>query len=196
MTFTSVDHIVLACPDLERAERVFTDRLGAACRGGGSHDGIGTRNRILPLGESYLEFVTIDDSAAAQQHPFGRLVLDAIDRKALFAGWVTAGEVRGDDRARVQRAGVSVYLEGCLRAIDRPDLPIRLARPAEQAFPGDTPAPRALVELEVCGPSDPEPGNGPTRIVHRRTAQSEIRSCTILNHAGDRVTIDQTWAVR
>jgi Glyoxalase-like domain len=41
---------------------------------GGRHPGWGTANRIVPLGETYLELVAVVDEAEAAQSAFGRRV--------------------------------------------------------------------------------------------------------------------------
>ena len=45
-------------------------------RPGGVHEGQGTHNRIVPLGDGYLELMAIGDPEEAAAHPFGRRVLD------------------------------------------------------------------------------------------------------------------------
>jgi len=195
MTSVDIDHIVLACADLDRAERVFTDRLDIRCRGGGAHEGIGTRNRIVPLGSTYLELVTVDDPRAAARHPFGRLVKEAIDRKRLFAGWVVEG-CPGPDEVRIERCGVSIRLGGCSRALTRPDLPMVLERPAGQLRPGESGAAGRLVELEVGGPAAAAAGAPPAGVVVRSGRSVGIVSCTVLTAGGDRVRIDEGWEVR
>lgn len=63
-----VDHVVVCVPslahnpfDLEAVE-------------GGEHEGIGTANRIIPLGDSYIELVTVIDPEVASRAEFGRWV--------------------------------------------------------------------------------------------------------------------------
>ena len=46
---------------------------------GGRHPGWGTANRIVPLGDTYIELVTVVDEAEAAQSPFGRWVASAPD---------------------------------------------------------------------------------------------------------------------
>lgn len=63
---TRIDHVIFACADLEAAERTFTD-LGFFVTGGGTHPHLGTRNRVIVLGESYLELVAVADPAVASE---------------------------------------------------------------------------------------------------------------------------------
>ena len=60
--------------DLAAAGRELEARHGLASIEGGRHAGYGTANRIVPLGESYLELVTVADEAKAARSPFGSWV--------------------------------------------------------------------------------------------------------------------------
>ena len=55
----SVDHVLIVSRDpAATAEQLFV-RTGLASIPGGEHDGLGTRNVIVPLGEGYLEIVPV-----------------------------------------------------------------------------------------------------------------------------------------
>lgn len=55
-----IDHVITAGPSLEALEDAFT-RLGFSVVGGGTHPHLGTRNRIIILGEGYIELLAIAD---------------------------------------------------------------------------------------------------------------------------------------
>lgn len=59
-----IDHVIIAAPALDTLEMLFT-RLGFAITGGGLHPHLGTRNRIIVLGEGYIELLAIADEARA-----------------------------------------------------------------------------------------------------------------------------------
>jgi hypothetical protein len=57
---------------------------------GGRHEGWGTANRIVPLGETYLELIAVVDAEEAESSAFGRAVLRAVTEDRPFVGWVVA----------------------------------------------------------------------------------------------------------
>lgn len=97
-----IDHVILAAPDLTLLEETFT-RLGFTVVGGGTHPHLGTRNRIVMLGNGYIELLAVSDAAIAS--PVLR------DRIARSAGWVgyalQADDIASEAQAMRQR-GVDV----------------------------------------------------------------------------------------
>jgi Glyoxalase-like domain len=59
------------------AARELKDRYGLVSIEGGRHPGWGTANRIVPLGEAYLELVTVVDEFQAASSEFGLWVARA-----------------------------------------------------------------------------------------------------------------------
>jgi hypothetical protein len=71
----SFDHAVLAVDDLDDAgERLLRDH-GLASVPGGRHPRWGTGNRIVPLGEGYLELMAVVDPEVGRSTELGRAVL-------------------------------------------------------------------------------------------------------------------------
>lgn len=85
-----IDHVIYAVDDLDAAGAVMFDREGLASVPGGRHEGWGTANRIVPLGESYLELITVVDVDEAERSDFGRAVRRALTQDPPLAGWVVA----------------------------------------------------------------------------------------------------------
>ena len=99
-----LDHIVLGVADLDAAASHLRDRFGLLAAAGGRHPGWGTANRVVPLGDSYVELVTVVDAVEAAGSPFGRWVA------SMLAGGVAVGwAVRTDDISAIAaRLGLQV----------------------------------------------------------------------------------------
>lgn len=68
------DHVLIAVKNLDLAAADFRDRYGLESTAGGRHTGFGTGNRIIPLGDSYIELIAVQDETEAEVSPFGRWV--------------------------------------------------------------------------------------------------------------------------
>jgi Glyoxalase-like domain len=99
-----LDHVLLATHDLAAAAREL-ELHGLASVEGGRHPGFGTENRIVPLGDAYLELVSVADEADAACTAFGRWV--AAGRSVPFSplGWAVRTS-RLDEHAK--RLGLAV----------------------------------------------------------------------------------------
>lgn len=73
------DHLVVCVDDLGDADEEFRGRFGLGSVPGGSHPGHGTANRIVPLGDSYIELVAVVDASEANGSAFGRWVATSAD---------------------------------------------------------------------------------------------------------------------
>jgi Glyoxalase-like domain len=100
-----LDHVLVAVTDLAEAAQGLEARHGLVSIGGGRHPGWGTANRIVPLGESYVELVAVVDEAEALHSPFGRWVASAHPAPARPLGWAVRTP-RLDEVAR--RLGLTV----------------------------------------------------------------------------------------
>jgi hypothetical protein len=68
---------LIAVVDLAEAAREFEVKHGLSSIEGGRHPGWGTANRIVPLGDCYLELVSVVDRDEAAQADFGRWIAAA-----------------------------------------------------------------------------------------------------------------------
>ena len=82
-----LDHVLLAVTDLAAAGRELQARYGLASVEGGRHPDWGTANRILPLGDSYLELIAVVDQAAAAGSSLGQWVASRASRLGRPLGW-------------------------------------------------------------------------------------------------------------
>jgi hypothetical protein len=124
-----IDHVIYGTADLELATARVEKDLGLPVLPGGHHEGQGTHNRIVPLGNAYLELMAIDDADEAAASPIGQLLLErlAVER---FIGWAVAVDDLAATAARlgtpiltVRRAGLSGNITGVEQALTEPTLP-------------------------------------------------------------------------
>jgi hypothetical protein len=139
-----IDHVILAAADLDAAAARLAAEHGLVATGGGRHDGIGTANRIVPLGDGYLELVTVASREEAERSPFGRGVLQRLETAGDgLLGWVVeVGDVAaeaarlGTAVTTIARAGLTARLTGVAEAMAEPLLPFLLTRDPGVADPG------------------------------------------------------------
>lgn len=81
----AIDHIVFPVTDLAVAAADFEVRYGLASIEGGRHLAWGTANRIVPLGDAYIELVAVENPITAAQAAFGTWVATATPGEPL--GW-------------------------------------------------------------------------------------------------------------
>ena len=67
-----IDHIIIGAKDLKAASDHIYRTYGLASYEGGRHQGWGTENIIVPLGEAYLEIAAVFDEAIAKEIDWGR----------------------------------------------------------------------------------------------------------------------------
>ena len=82
-----LDHVLVAVADLAKAGQEFVERHGLASIEGGRHPAWGTANRIVPLGDSYLELIAVIDAAKAAESAVGRWVTSGVTDPARPLGW-------------------------------------------------------------------------------------------------------------
>jgi len=165
-----VDHLVFGARDLASAIDSFERATGIRAEAGGAHLGLGTRNALVGLGESYLELIGPDPDQAAPvgQRPFGIDHLDgsrfvafairpdvdeSIDQLAERLGQAgfDPGPIVGMSRRRPD--GVELSWRLTLPQLDStPEIPF-LIDWGETPNPSDTIVPQAdLGELAVMTP--------------------------------------------
>jgi Glyoxalase-like domain len=160
-----LDHVLVAVDDLEIAAREVEQRYGLASVEGGRHQGLGTANRIVPLGETYLELVAVVDRAEAAASGFGSWVGGA-ERPRLL-GWC----LRTDDLGAVAgRLGLTIAdgsraspdgtvlrwrMAGLERSAEESSLPFFIEWGADTPYPGAALAQSATID-ELRPRGDPD----------------------------------------
>ncbi len=128
---TALDHIIIGVNDLEQATSIFSQKLGLAVSGGGIHPSGGTANRIIVIGDTYLELISVRTLAEAQQS-----MLERLAKGEGYLNFVLSSNDIEADTAAMARRGVAVigpkagqlkapdgYTRGWSRTdVERPDL--------------------------------------------------------------------------
>jgi hypothetical protein len=147
-----IDHVILATTDLDRTAARLREEHGLAGVPGGRHVGLGTHNRIVPLGTGYLELLAVADPAEAATSTFGAWALATLaggDERLM--GWAVAVEDVAAHAARLgtavdrlERAGLVVHHTGMAQAAATPATPFLIGRGAETPDPGAAAADHAV----------------------------------------------------
>jgi hypothetical protein len=153
-----IDHVIWATTDLGAT----TDRLarehGLRDAGGGRHVGLGTHNRVLPLGGGYLEVLAVADPEEAAGSPLGRTIAAAPE--GLFGWAVAAADVEahaarlGLEVTRIERDGLTARLAGVAEAMAEPPLPFFIQRDPGIADPSAGGDAGGIAWLELAGDAE------------------------------------------
>ena len=135
-----LDHLAVSATTLEEGVAHVEAALGVALAPGGQHPHMATHNRLLGLGDIYLEVIAVDPSAPAPAWPRW-FDLDRFSGTPRLTNWIAACD---DLEAEVARGpdGVGVPV-----ALARGDLRWKMAVPATGRLPFDDAFP-ALIQWE------------------------------------------------
>jgi catechol 2,3-dioxygenase-like lactoylglutathione lyase family enzyme len=154
-----IDHVIYATADLDAAAARVEAELGVAAVAGGRHEGLGTHNRIVPLGGGYLELLAVADPGEAASSDLGAAVQARIARTGDgLMGWAAAVDDVGSVAARlgtavttIARQGLSAQLTGVAEAMREPHLPFFIGRDPGVPDPGAAGAPGGIAWIELAG---------------------------------------------
>src|SRR5215207_8610468 len=104
-----IDHVVIAVDNPDVAADALEASLGLRAEGGGRHDALGTANRLVWLGDTYLELAAVVDPVVAERSWFGRLLVESLASGGGFATWAIAV---GDLEAHLRWLAGGVELTG------------------------------------------------------------------------------------
>jgi hypothetical protein len=125
-----LDHFAVTAETLEAGVAAVETALGVALQPGGRHDLMGTHNRLLGLGDVYLEVIAVDPAAVAPGRPRW-FDMDRFAGRPRLTNWIA----RCDDlEAEVAAAPAGV---GAPVAFTRGDLRWRMAVPDDGRLPFD-----------------------------------------------------------
>jgi hypothetical protein len=154
-----IDHVIYATRDLDAAAARLEADHGLVAAGGGRHAGIGTENRIVPLGGGYLELIAVVDHAEAERSALGAALAERIlARREGLMGWVVGvedvlaeAERTGAELSTIERDGLRAQLAGVATAMAEPALPFFIRRDPGIADPGDGGDAGGIAWVEVSG---------------------------------------------
>ena len=181
-----IDHLVIAVADPDAAAAELEATLGLAPGGGGRHDRLGTFNRLVWLGDSYLELIGVFDRASAAGSWIGAPTLRALEAGGGLATWAIASDDLAADVAGLRGRG-STLAEPVDGERVRPDGRVVRWR-LSAAEPLDRDRPPFLIEHDPSGsrmvagrPRRACRGTHPTRRPRARVSTISIgrasRSC-------------------
>ena len=75
---TGIDHVIVGVTDVDAAAAEVEAALGLRAGAGGRHDAHGTHNRLIWLGDSYVELMGVFDAALAAESWWGSHLLHVL----------------------------------------------------------------------------------------------------------------------
>ena len=154
-----IDHVIYATADLDAAAERIGSQLGLEVFPGGRHEGLGTHNKIVPLGGGYLELLAVADPDEAAGSELGRAVSARIAEAGdgLIAWAVVVDDVAlaagrlGLPVSTISRQGLSAHLAGLEEAMRERYLPFFIARDHGIPDPGARIDAGGITWIELAG---------------------------------------------
>jgi hypothetical protein len=139
--FVGIDHLVIAVADPDDAATRLERDVGLTPSGGGRHEALGTFNRLVWFGDSYIELIGVFDPLLAERSWVGRPTLEALETGGGLATWAISTDDLDTDLAllRARGSGLGDAIPGERRRPDGTVVRWRLAAapalgPAEPPF--------------------------------------------------------------
>ena len=164
-----LDHLAISAGRLENGIAAVEAALGVPMSGGGKHPAMGTHNRLLGLGDLYLEVIAIDPDAAAPPRPRW-FDLDRFSGPTRLTNWIVAC----DDMDAALAAGPLGW--GKAMALSRGDYRWKMAVPDDGCLPFDGVFP-ALIQWQ--GALHPAPALPETSLTLHRLEIRHPRAATL-----------------
>ena len=153
-----IDHVIWKATELDDAAARVAREYGLTDAGGGRHVGIGTHNRVFPLGGGYLEVLAVADPEEAAASSLGSAIAAAPE--GLFAWAVATDDVPGHAQrlglevTAIERDGLTARLAGVAEAMAEPALPFFIQRDLGIADPGSSGDAGGIAWIELAADAD------------------------------------------
>ena len=153
-----IDHVIYGTADLDVASARMEAEFGLTAIGGDRHDGLGTHNRIVPLGDgSFVELLAVADPHEAKDSDLGAALMTAIQGGDGLLGWAVAVDDIEPVAARLEipittvgRQGRTARLVGVAESLAEPCLPFFIEHDAGRPTP-PVAGPTRITWVEVAG---------------------------------------------
>jgi Glyoxalase-like domain len=154
-----IDHVIYATAELESAAARLESELGLPALAGGRHEGLGTHNRIVPLGGGYLELLAVADQEEAPRSRLGSTLQASIARASEgLMGWAVLvddlaphAERLGTSISTISRQGLHASLTGVVEALNEDFLPFFIERAPSVPDPGAAGDAGGITWIEIAG---------------------------------------------
>lgn len=163
-----LDHLAIAVADPDAAISELASFLGLSPGvSGGRHPSWGTRNRLLWLGDTFVELVTIADTRLAERSWLGRATLEALAAGPTAICWAISTDDLDLERSQMNVYGASLGppIAGERRRPDGRTVRWRLALPVEVSLERPFLIEHDLSAAEWTGDERAERAAGPARVV-------------------------------
>lgn len=142
-----LDHLAVAAETLDHGVAAVEAALGVALAAGGQHLTMGTHNRLLGLGDVYLEVIAVDPSLPAPAGPRW-FDLDRFQGRARLTNWIAACDDLAAELAQSPPgSGVPV-------ALARGDFRWQMAVPVDGMLPYDGAYPALIAWQDAHHPTN------------------------------------------
>lgn len=148
-----LDHLAVVAGDLGDGVAVVEAGLGVALVPGGQHPHMATHNRLLGMGDLYLEVIAPDPAAPAPPHPRW-FSMDAFSGPPRLTNWICASDDLDATLADAPPAAGSPV------ALKRGDFAWRMAIPADGHLPFDDAFPALMQWDGAAHPTARLPDSG------------------------------------
>lgn len=148
-----LDHLAVSATTLAEGVEYLEDLLGTSLASGGEHPQMGTHNRLISLGETYLEVIAINPDAPSPNRPRW-FDLDNFTGPPRLTNWV----VRTPDMA--QTLTVAPPGTGKMMNLERGDFRWQMAVPDDGKLPFDNAFPALIHWFGTAHPAVRLPKSG------------------------------------